>query len=142
MSLLHKGVQVAANRLPKVISPKTHAIIDYATAGSFILAGVLLMRKKHKKAAIGALVCGIAEATTAMLTDYPGGVAKLISFPTHGKIDYGKGGLIMAMPNLLGFDDKSPAVFFRMQSLAITAVTGMTDFETVSRRDLRGRRAA
>ena len=33
MALLETGVRELSNRMPKVISPKTHAIIDYAVAG-------------------------------------------------------------------------------------------------------------
>ena len=38
MSVLNHGINVLETRLPKVISPKTHGIIDYAHA-AFFLAG-------------------------------------------------------------------------------------------------------
>lgn len=134
MALAEIGVRALSNRLPKVISPKTHAIIDYATAGSFfLLAG--LMWKRHKRAAIAALACGVNETTTAMITGYPGGVADVISLPTHLKMDAGFAGVVASLPNLLGFSDEWPAYYFRSQGMAIAASAGMTDVDTA-----RGRR--
>ncbi len=144
MAIVDSSVKALSNRLPKVISPKTHAIIDYATAGSFLLMGALLW-KKHKRAAIGSIVCGAIEANTAMMTDYPGGVARLISFQTHGKIDSGFAGMVGLLPSLLGFSDEKESWFFRGQAMGLAAVTGMTDFEYYEengRRRRRERRAA
>jgi len=132
MALLHTGITALTNRMPKVISPKAHAIIDYATAGSFLLTGALLW-KRNRRAAIGSMVCGIMEAQTAMITDFPGGITPLISFETHGKIDAGFAGFVGTLPSLLAFGDEPEANFFRGQALAIAAVTGLTDFDQSGR---------
>lgn len=126
--LMEKGVNLLSNNLPKVLSPKTHAIIDYAVVagGFFAVAG--LAWKNHKRAAVASLICGIAETTVAMLTDYPGGVAKVIDFPTQGRIDAGFSAVVGTMPNLMGFNDEWPAWFFRSHALAMATVTGLTDF--------------
>jgi hypothetical protein len=126
--LMEKGVNLLSNNLPKVISPKTHAIIDYAVVagGFFAIAGAAW--KRHKSAAVASLICGVAETTVNMLTDYPGGVAKVIDFPTHGKIDAGFAAVVGTMPNLMGFTDEWPAWFFRSHAIAMATVTGMTDF--------------
>jgi hypothetical protein len=139
MAIVDTSVKALSHRLPKVISPKTHAIIDYATAGSFLLTGALLW-KRHKRAAIGSIVCGAIEANTAMMTDYPGGVAKLISFETHGKIDSGFAGFVGLLPSLLGFSDKKESWFFRGQAMGLAAVTGMTDFQYYDQDAIRRRR--
>ncbi len=131
MALAEMGIRALSSRLPKVISPKTHAIIDYATAGGFFLM-TGLMWKRHKRAAIAALACGINEVTHSMLTDYPGGVAGVISLPTHLKLDTGFAGVVTSLPNLLGFSDEWPAIYFRSQGMAIAATAGMTD-NSVSR---------
>ena len=128
MALMEMGVRALTNRLPQVIGPKTHAIIDYGMAASFIVTGALLW-KKSKRAAIASWICGGNELTTALLTDYPGGVAKVINFPTHGKIDAGFAGVVASMPNLMGFSDRGVSSLFRAQGLAMAAVTGLTDFE-------------
>lgn len=141
--LMEKGVNLLSNNLPKVISPKTHAIIDYAVVagGFFAIAGAAW--KRHKPAAVASLICGVAETTVAMLTDYPGGVAKVIDFPTHGKIDAGFAAVVGTMPNLMGFTDEWPVWFFRSHALAMATVTGMTDFTGEARLDRsRGYRAA
>ena len=138
MALAGIGVRTLSNRLPKVISPKTHAIIDYATAGTFFVMGAFFW-KRHKRAAITSWICGAEEVTLSMLTDYPGGVAKVVDFSTHGRIDTGFAGLVASAPNLLGFSNEWPSAYFRSQALALAAVTGMTQFEGKAER---GRRRA
>ena len=126
MALAEIGARALSSRLPKVISPKTHAIIDYAAAGGFFLmAG--LMWKRHKRVAIAALACGINETATAMMTDYPGGMAGVISLPTHLKIDSGFAGVVASLPNLLGFNGGWPSLYFRSHGMAIAATAGMTE---------------
>ena len=132
MPILQKGVAALANRMPKVISPKGHAIADYATIGTFfLLAGLFWGR--NKRAAIAALICGGSELATTLLTDFPGGVAKVISFPTHGKIDMGLAATAASMPSFMGFDDDPEAKWLRIMGLNVTAVTAMTDFEQFRR---------
>ena len=137
MALAEIGARALSNRLPKVISPKTHAIIDYATAGGFFLM-TGLMWKRHKRAAIAALACGINQTTNAIITDYPGGLAGVISLPTHLKMDAGFAGVVASLPNLLGFSAQWPSYYFRSQGMAIAASAGMT--EVGAPRGRRGRR--
>jgi hypothetical protein len=139
MAIVNTGFRAFANKLPKVISPRQHAIIDYATAGAFGL-GAVLFWKNHKRAAIASLVCGAAEAGTAMMTDFPGGLVKVIPFELHGKIDVGLAAGLEAIPTLLAFSDDPRAWFFRGQGLSIAAVTGMTDFRAGQRRSETRRR--
>lgn len=138
MALMEKGVQALAERMPKVISPKAHAIIDYATAGSFFVAGALLWRR-NKRASLGAILCGAMEAGTAMMTDYPGGIKPVLSFQTHGRIDAGFAGFVATLPNVLMFGGEREAMFFRGQGVAMAAVTGLTDFSAVGAYEGRGR---
>ena len=133
MALYEIGARALSNRLPKVISSKNHAIIDYATAGGFFLM-TRLMWKRHKRAAVAALACGINEVTHAMLTDYPGGVAHVISFPTHLRIDSGFAGVVASLPNLLGFTHEWPSIYFRGQGMAIAATASMTENGVTRRR--------
>ena len=127
MPFLDKAARGIADRLPTVISPRTHAVIDYATAGTFLAMGGLLWRK-NRRAALASLICGGSELLTSVLTDYPGGVTKAISFPLHGRIDAGLATMVGTMPNFLGFDDTAQSRFFRLQAIGIAAVTGLTDF--------------
>jgi hypothetical protein len=128
MALLQKGVEMAVGRMPKLINPTVHAVIDYAVAGSFFLMAALYWRR-NKKAAISALVCGGATAANSLLTDYPGGAYRVMSYKSHGRIDAGLAGVTGTMPRLMGFSDDPEARFFGVQALAETTVTALTDFE-------------
>ncbi len=126
MPMLQRGVEMVADKLPKVISPKTHAIIDYANAGSFFLLGALFM-KRSKKAGISAMICGAATVANVLMTDMPGGIGPN-SMTTHLRIDTGLAATCAAMPNLMRFDDETAAKWFmRSEGMAITAVGGMTN---------------
>lgn len=117
------------DRMPKVIGPKTHAIIDYAMAATFFTAGALFWRR-HKRAAISSFLCGAAATANSLLTDYPGGVWKVMSFDTHGKIDAGLAGLTATMPSSMFFRDDGESRFFLASGIAETAVTALTDFSS------------
>lgn len=132
MAVVQQAVGLLANKLPKVVSPRTHAIIDYAMIGAFIVVGALFW-KRNKKASIAAFTCAAAEATTTLITDFPGGVADVISFETHGRIDATLAGAAVSLPNTLGFSDEPEARFFRIQGLALGAVTGLTEFTAEQR---------
>lgn len=127
MPILDQATRFATNKMPKVINPKAHAIIDYAMAASFFGMAAFFWRR-NKRAAVSALICGTAETVTALCTDYPGGVTREISFETHGTIDFGLSGMVASLPDMLRFSDESEARFFRMQGLALAAVAGLTDF--------------
>ncbi len=71
----------------------------------------------------------------SMLTDYPGGVWRTMSYRTHGKIDAGLVGATGSMPSLMGFADDDEARFFKIQAIAEATVTAMTDFDALDRTD-------
>lgn len=127
MPLLDQTVRWTTNKMPKVIKPKAHAIIDYATAAAFFGMAAFFWRR-NKRAAVSALVCGAAETITALCTDYPGGVMKEISYETHGTIDFGLSGLVASLPDMLRFSDEPESRFFRVKGLALATVAGLTDF--------------
>ena len=127
MALMQRGVAFAASRMPKRITPRVHAALDYAIAGSFLLAGAIFWRR-NRRAALGALVCGGATAAVSLLTDYSGCDDKPISYPMHGQIEAGLIAMTAAIPRLTRIEDEPQAKFFSRQALAKTAITGMTDF--------------
>ncbi len=129
MPLLQKGVKMALGKMPKMIDPTTHAVLDYAVAGSFLIMGIVFW-KRNKRAAIGSLLCGGAAAANIMFTDYPGsGSRKPISYNVHGHIDTGIAGMAAAMPRLLSFEDKKEAKFFEIEAISNTAIAALTDFD-------------
>jgi hypothetical protein len=132
MALWHKALRTAMGRMPKVIDPTTHTVLDYAVAGSFLLMGVLFW-KRSKRAALGSLFCGGATAANILLTDYPGGTHPIISYQTHGHVDQGLAAMTAAVPRLMRFDDEREARFFEVEALANIAISGLTDFEYYER---------
>jgi len=128
MPVMQSAIKMATDRMPKVISPTAHAVIDYAAAASFIGMGIFLW-KRNQRAAMASLICGAAEAANSLLTDYPGGVWKMMNFRVHGGVDIGMATLVSSMPGMLRFEDANAARFFTLQGLNIAAVTGLTDFE-------------
>jgi len=136
MALMQRGVALAAGRMPKKISPRVHAALDYAIAGSFLLAGAVFW-KRNRRAAVGALLCGGATAAVSLLTDYPGGVRKVIPYAMHGQIDTGLVAMTAAMPRLVNIEDDREAKFFSRQAVAKTAITAMTNFDYGKRKSRR-----
>jgi len=128
MALMQKSVALAAGRMPKKISPRVHAALDYAIAGSFLLAGALFW-KRNRRAAVGSLLCGGATAAVSLLTDYPGGVRKVIPYSMHGQIDTGLVAMTAAMPRLVNIEGDREAKFFSRQAVVKTAITAMTNFD-------------
>ena len=127
MPLLDKAAGKIADRLPTVISPRAHAIIDYATAAAFLAMGGLFWRS-NRRAALASLICGGSELLIGSATNYPGGLGGDISFPLHGRIDLGLAAMIGTMPVFFGFEDTAQSRFFRLQAIGIAAVAGLTDF--------------
>jgi hypothetical protein len=131
MAMAMSAANVVAKRLPKIFDARTHAVMDYLTAGAFLVMASLFWTG-NKRAAIGAAMCGGAIVATSMLTDYPGGVKRVISFPTHGRIDTGLAGLAAGMPNVMAFNDEDEAKYFRGAALVETVITGLTDFDSAT----------
>jgi hypothetical protein len=134
MAIMQRGVALAASRMPKKITPRVHAALDYAIAGTFLLAGAVFW-KRNRRAALGALLCGGATAAVSLLTDYSGnGSHQPISYPMHGRIETGLIAMTAAMPRLVRIEDDPQAKFFSREALAKTAITGMTNFDYGERR--------
>ena len=127
MPIAHKAAKAVAPKLPKMISPIAHAVIDYAMFGAFFTAGALLW-KKNKRASLAAYLCADIVGTLAFLTDMPGGVWKKISFETHGRVDPGLSALAASIPEMLAFKDEQEAKLFQGMGIAMAVVGGLTDY--------------
>ncbi len=117
------------DRVPKVISPKEHGMIDYAHA-TFFFSVALLCRKSNKPAALAAFGTGAFILVQSLLTDYPLGVKPIISFETHGKMDAGFASASWMIPKIFGFSGTKAAKIFEMNSVVEGSVVGMTDFNS------------
>src|SRR5512144_3268934 len=116
MPLLDSITKKVADQMPSIISPAGHALADYLSAGGFVVYGVGSWNR-NRRAALGSLACGIFQAGLAAVTDYPGGIIKRVSFPSHGRIDIGFAGMVGTMPNYVGIQDSREARFFRLQAV-------------------------
>lgn len=125
---------ILSRLLPKVISPRTHGVIDYAHAGTNFLAAALL-RRSNRRASNAAFALGASILANALMTDYPLGIFRRYSFRVHGALDYGIAAASASMPKLVGFDDQPEARFFKWQGTGESVVAAMTDYN-----DIRGAR--
>ncbi|MBV8051650.1 MAG: hypothetical protein JOZ80_10705 [Acidobacteriaceae bacterium] len=133
MPMLNSAVQLATKPIPRAISPRTHAIIDYAMVGSLFVSAALFWRRS-KRAAVAALIAGGAELAVNLLTNYPGGVKKVINFETHREIDLGLGAMTATLPEFLAFTDERERKFFLAEGAMITAISQLTRFPDKARR--------
>ncbi len=132
MPLWQEGLRMALGRTPKAIRPTTHALLDCAIAGSFLLLAACSWRS-NRRAAIGSLICGGAVAANGVVTDYPGGALELLSYRTHGRVDGALAGITAAMPRLMGFAGEPEAKIFGALALAETVVSSLTDYKHYQR---------
>jgi len=115
-------------RLPKVLTPAVHGLIDYAQAGFFLCAGVFLW-KRNRAASLAALTMGGAMVAESWITDYPLGVEPILSFETHGKVDAALASACLVAPQLLGFGETPAATLFRVNAIVEGAIIGLTDYK-------------
>jgi hypothetical protein len=141
MTLATKAITKMESHLPKVIDARTHGIIDYCHA-SFFFGMALLCRKKNPRAALAALMTGSFVLVESLLTDYPLGVAKVIPFDIHGRMDSAFAASSFALPRIFGFNGSGAAKVFKGNGVMEGAVVGMTDFNREHARAEEGSRAA
>jgi hypothetical protein len=110
------------------ITPAAHAVLDYAVAATFIAKGISLMGT-HRRAAGLAMLNGGMVLGMSLLTDYPGGVWKQLSFKTHRTGDVCQAALAGFGPILLGFQHDPEAGFFYAQAASEVGVIAATDWD-------------
>jgi len=117
--------------LPKPISPAGHAVLDYGVAATFFMLGARYRGRNNAASALAFINGGMVLAMS-LLTDYPGGVWRKLSFKTHRTLDIVQGALAGAGPALLGFADQPEAKTFYAQAASEAGVIGMTDWDATS----------
>ena len=131
MPTLNSLAKMIAKPIPRVVTPRAHAMIDYASIGLFLGATAWLWRR-NRRAAQASLICGSTELALTLLTDYPGGVTDLISFQTHRELDYGLAAMAAAIPQALAFPRDGETKFFRVQGALITLLGELTQQSTAA----------
>jgi hypothetical protein len=140
MPVLNNLTKVVAKPIPRMVSPKAHAIIDYASAGIFLGSAAWFWRR-NRRAALASLLCGGAELGLMLLTDYPGGMKKILSFETHREVDYGLAAMAASAPETMAFKDTGERKFFRAQGALLTLLGELTQSSGVHSRQGRARAA-
>lgn len=140
MPTLNSLAKLVAKPIPRMVKPKAHAVIDFASVGLFLGSAAWFWRR-NRSAARASLMCGGAELALVLLTDYPGGVTDLISFRTHRELDYGLAALAAAIPEALAFAGDDETKLFRLQGALITLLGELTQNPAVPVRRTRARAA-
>ncbi|HYP29704.1 MAG TPA: SPW repeat protein [Blastocatellia bacterium] len=114
----------------KRLSPLTHAVLDYAWAGTMMASPWLFGFRKNRTATIYSVGSAAAIVGMALMTRYPLGAAKVIPFKVHGVIEAAAGAMTAGAPWLLGYSKNRNATLAHLiHGLATVAVDAMTDYE-------------
>jgi hypothetical protein len=116
-------------KMPKLISPRTHAWLDVAVTGYFIALGVWFALRGKRRPATAAFVNAGMVAGVSLLTDYEGTGKKPINFKLHGTLDAVQATKAALAPLLYDFADESEAIFFYGQAANEAAVIASTDWD-------------
>jgi hypothetical protein len=119
--------------LSRTISPAQHAVLDYGVATAFLTFGFSML-SRHRPAAALAFANGAMVLGMSMLTDYPGGVLRTISFRGHRTGDILQAALAGIGPMLLGFGRDAEAKYFYSQALSEAGVIAATDWDAAPSR--------
>jgi Na+/proline symporter len=128
MPMLNTVAKAITKPMPRVISPKSHSMVDYVTAGVFLASAAFFWRR-NKRAAIASLVSGTAVAAVSAMTEYPGGVNGVFGLARHRDIEVGLAAMVATMPEFFSFENEPEKNFFRVQGVLMTCVSELTDLE-------------
>ncbi len=112
----------------RAINPAQHAVLDYGVAATFFGLG-MSYRDRNRRASALAFINGAMVLGMSLLTNYPGGIWRKISFRTHGKLDVVQAALAGLGPLFFGFAEAPEARTFHMQALSEVGVIAMTDWD-------------
>lgn len=114
-------------KLPKVISPTTHGIIDYCHAAFFATMAAVLWNK-NRRAAVACASTSALVLGESLFTDYKWGVKKAIPFEVHGQLDGGFAAASLGIPKTFGFEGTGAATIFHVNAFVEATVVGLTDW--------------
>jgi hypothetical protein len=123
-----RGFMTSGREVHRPISPAQHAVLDYGVAATFFAVGFALGGRNRRAAALAFLNGGMVLGMS-MLTAYPGGLVRKLSFRQHRTGDMIQAGLAAAGPALFGFAGDSAANFFYAQALSEVGVISATDWD-------------
>lgn len=127
MPTLNSIARVIAKPLPRVVSPRAQSILDYILVGTFFGAAGWFWGR-NKRASVASLLCGTAKLAVCILSDYPGGVHKIIDYHTRREIDIGLAAMVATMPEFMAFKNEPEKKFFLVQGALISAGVEMSRY--------------
>jgi hypothetical protein len=111
----------------KPIDPRTHGVLDYATAGATAILSRVLGFSPPAARTAGAWAAGYSALSA--LTNYPPAIRRTVPFRAHGAMDAMMAPIIPALPWLLGFArDRRARNFFLGLAAISVIVTALTDW--------------
>lgn len=119
----------AFRNVPKYITPKVHAWLDFAVTTYFLGLGVWFAMRGKGRAATAAFINGGMIAGVSMMTDYDGDEVKPINFKMHGTLDAVQATTAALAPLLHGFADEPEAKYFWIQAANEVGVIATTDWD-------------
>jgi hypothetical protein len=122
------GTELTRMNGSKPISPAQHAVLDYGVAAMFFGVGAAL-RSRHREASQLAFLNGAMVLGMSMLTDYPGGVFRTLSFRGHRVGDIIQAAVAGLGPVVMGFANEPEATYFYGQALSEAGVIAATDWD-------------
>src|SRR3954452_3862423 len=84
--------------------------------------------KKNRVVGLSALTTALVEGANVAFSDFPGGLVRKTTFPTHGRLGVGSLPMFASMPALMGFAKRPESLFFYTQVALAGLVIAMTDF--------------
>ena len=124
--------QLSTDRIPAAISPTQHAFLDYGVAATFFAIGAAF-RGRHRAASNLAFVNGAMVLGMSVLTDYPGGLYRVLPFKQgHRTGDIIQAALAGLGPLLFGFAGEPEANYFYGQALSEVGVIAATDWDAAA----------
>ena len=125
------SIQTLTSPVPKVITPGMHAVADYSAAAGLVAMGAYLRNKNSRASAFAFANAGLV-LLTSLFTNYPGGVARGMTFKMHGTMDVMQAGLLALGPTLLGFTRTKEADMFYGQAALEMGVVAATDWDAAT----------
>lgn len=115
----------------KIISPRIHAVLDYLTVLTLLLAPTIYAFTRTPWTV--AYVLAASYLVISLLTDYPLAWKRVIPFSIHGLIELVSVPVLFGLPWLLGFsEDYAARNFFIALAVITLFVWLLTDFKKVT----------
>lgn len=116
-----------------ILSPKTHGILDYAAVLVFAIAPTLFSFGD-----IAAYICyalAVAHLIVTLTTDYPMGIAGILSFTLHGMIELLVAIVLIVMPWFVFPPQlETERLFFLVAGVGLLVVWFITDYQAAANR--------